>query len=125
MTVEKAKDIAETEGVESEDKSIEEMVILYNENLMYDADTGDILEPVMTVDEMRGIMGMPSTPVDQMDIPKEEGVRYLVQETGCSRKLAEEAWNYSLEFYSVVHDLDWLMVMMDEYQEAEAYSVSV
>lgn len=72
MTVEKAREAVTEERVESEVQSIEEMVRLYNENLMYDADTGDILEPVMTVEEMRGIMGIPSTPVDRIDIPKED-----------------------------------------------------
>lgn len=122
MTVEKAREVVVEEEIESEDKSIEEIVRLYNENLMYDADTGDILEPVMTVSEMRATLDLPSTPVDQIDIPKDMGIRYLIQATGCDRKLAEDVWVYATG-HGNVNSLDGLLVMMDEYQEVEAYSV--
>lgn len=89
MTLEKARELEVVEE-QTEEEAIVEMVRVYNENRLYDADTGDILEPEMTVAEMRGILDLSPVPVDQIDIPKDMGVRYLIQATGCSRKLAEE-----------------------------------
>lgn len=121
MTVEKAREL-EIVKKQIEEEAIEEMVRLHNENLLYDADTGDILEPVMTVAEMRATLDLPCIPTDQIDIPKDMGIRYLIQATGCSRKLAEDVWVHATTHGSV-NSLDWLMVMMDEYTEIEAYSV--
>lgn len=120
MTVEKAREL-ETVEEQTEDEAIAEMVRVYNENRLYDADTGDILEPEMSVSEMRGILDLPSTPVDQVDIPKDEGIKYLIEATGCDKGLAEDVWVYATGQGSV-NSLDGLLSMMDEYTETEAYS---
>ncbi len=108
----------------TEERSIVEMVKVYNENRLYDADTGDILEPEMTVAEMRATLDIPCVPVDQIDIPKDMGIRYLTRATGCARRLAEDVWAYSTE-YGSVNSLDELLIMMDEHTELEAYNVMV
>lgn len=121
MTVEKARE-PEIVEEQTEEEYVAEMVRLHNENLLYDADTGEVLEPEMTVAEMRSQLDLPCTPIDQIDIPKDMGIRYLIQATGCDRKLAEDVWVYATGQGSV-NSLDWLLAMMDEYEELEAFNV--
>lgn len=121
MTVDKARELEVVEE-QTEEEYVVKMVRLHNENLLYDADTGEVLEPEMTVTEMRATLDLPCIPIDQIDIPKDMGIRYLIQSTGCDRRLAEEVWVYTTG-QGDVNSLDGLLVMMDEYTELEAYNV--
>lgn len=76
MTVDKARELEVVEE-QTEEEYVIEMVRLHNENRLYDADTGEVLEPEMTVSEMRATLDLPCIPIDQIDIPKDMGGRWL------------------------------------------------
>lgn len=94
MTVDKARELEVVEE-QTEEEYVAEMVRVYNENRLYDADTGDILEPEMTVSEMRDILDIPPISTDQIGISKEEVLKHLIQATGYDRELAEDVLVYT------------------------------